>query len=271
VALLLGSDAKRRRDQCTSICGRGNGTAPSRRQAIVISQVDRPAGTVSATFEISAQRCRFGFGSATPRTKTGSSSARQIEPGAQASIDPNLRFPFSDEYVAGVERQLPWTLSARVPFIARDFKDSAVFTDPAKIWYPVQQTDPGPDGSLETLVQTIVSKRYAQRIETQASYTWSRTIGSFNNAFGANAANNDLGAGGVFSNPNGRINTDGRTPQDFTHDAKVLETYDFPKWGGFNVSRYCRYQSGRPWARSVFFGPETEGVRVYVEPVVRGN
>lgn len=219
--------------------------------------------------------------------------------GAQATIDPNLRFPFSDEYVVGVERQLPWNLSGRVQVIARDFKDSVAFTDPAKIWYPVQRTDPGLDGRLGTAddggpvtvyysqdpslsspfltnpaeayrryhgVQTIVSKRHAQRIEVQASYTWSRTIGSFNNAFAANAANNDLGLPGVFSNPNGRINTDGRTPQDFTHDAKVLGTYHFPKWGGFNVSGFYRYQSGRPWARSVFFGPQTEGMRVYVEP-----
>jgi hypothetical protein len=45
-----------------------NGTGPSRRQAIVIRQVDRPVGTISATFEIRAQRCRFRFGRATPRT-----------------------------------------------------------------------------------------------------------------------------------------------------------------------------------------------------------
>ena len=61
------------------------------------------------------------------------------------------------------------------------------------------------------------------------------------------------------------------TPQDFTHDAKVLGTYHFPKWGGFNVSGFYRYQSGRPWARSVFFGPQTEGIRVYVEPAALVN
>ncbi len=71
---------------------------------------------------------------------------------------------------------------------------------------------------------------------------------------------------GVFVNPNRLINTDGRTPQDFTHDVKLLGTYRVARWG-VNVSGIYRYQSGRPWARSAAgFGPQTEFNGIFVEP-----
>jgi hypothetical protein len=219
--------------------------------------------------------------------------------GAQAAIDPNLRFPYDDEFLAGVEREFPWGISARAQYINRSFSDSVAFTDPGLAWIPTQKIDPGVDGKRGTAddggpvtvyyvqdpntsaplltnppayrhyhgVQLMVTKRYSNNMEYQVSYTWSRTIGNYNNAYAANAANNDLGFGGTFSNPNLRINTDGRTPQDFTHDFKLLGTYHLSHWGGLNTSGVYRFQSGRTWARSVTsFGAATQAGRVYVEP-----
>jgi hypothetical protein len=222
--------------------------------------------------------------------------------GAQASIDPHTRFPFVEEYLAGVEHQLPWAMSATVQFISRDFENAIGFTDPARVWVPAQGTDPGPDGKRGTPddggrmtvyfdqnpaltsplltnpasayrryrgAQAIVTKRYSQNVQFQASYTWSRTVGNYNNKAYTNAAGGDLGLGGAFSNPNGLINTDGRTPQDFTHDVKLLGTYRIPRWGGINVSGFYKYQSGRPWARSAAgrgFGAATEINQIFVEP-----
>ena len=116
-------------------------------------------------------------------------------------------------------------------------------------------------------LQLIGSKRYAKTTGFQASYTWSRTVGSYNNGALSNAANNDLGINGVFVNPNKALNAEGRTLQDFTHEVKILGTYRLSPWGGLNVSGVYRYHSGRPWARSASgFGPQTLGAKIYMEP-----
>jgi hypothetical protein len=215
---------------------------------------------------------------------------------ATASVDPSIKYPLLEEYLGGVERQLPWGISAKAQFISRDFKDAIGFIDPAKVWIPVQRVDPGPDGIRGTqddgglitvyfdqdplksapvltnpaayrryhAVQLIGSKRYSHDVEFLAAYTWSRTVGNYNNAAGANAAGNDLAL--AFSNPNLLINSDGRTPQDFTHDFKVIGTYRVPRWGGVNVSGIYKFQSGRPWARRAGFGQQTEVGFINVEP-----
>ncbi|MDO8678390.1 MAG: TonB-dependent receptor [Acidobacteriota bacterium] len=219
---------------------------------------------------------------------------------ATAAMDPDIRYPFVEEYLVGAERQLPWGIAAKAQYISRDFKDSIGFTDPSRIWQPVERIDPGPDGRRGTTddggpvtvffdqdpsrsaplltnpkgayrryrgVQLIGSKRYAKATEFQASYTWSRTVGSYNNGTLSNAANNDLGINGVFVNQNKALNAEGRTLQDFTHQVKILGTYRLSPWGGLNVSGVYRYHSGRPWARTAGgFGSQTLGVGIYMEP-----
>jgi len=222
--------------------------------------------------------------------------------GAQASIDPNVRFPFVEEYLVALEHQLPWDMSGKAQYISRDFKNAIGFTDPARIWIPTRGLDPGPDGVRGTAddggqmtvyfdqnpaltsplltnpaaayrhyhgVQFIATKRYSHNVQFQASYTWSRTVGNYNNAAYTNAAGGNLALGGVFSNPNGLINAEGPTPQDFTNDVKLLGTYRMPRWGGVNVSGVYKYQSGRYWARSAAgrgFGAATEIGQIFVEP-----
>jgi hypothetical protein len=216
-----------------------------------------------------------------------------------ASIDPDLRFSFVEEYLAGIERQLPWGISAQAQFIARDFKDIVGFVDTDAIWQPATRIDPGPDGRAGTaddggpftvflnvdparsrLLQTnppgayrryrgaqvVANRRFSRSLGLQASYTWSRTVGNFTNGFSSNAGSADTGTGGVFVNPNKAINYDGRTTNDYTHNLKALWTSRLPAWGGVNVSGVYRYLSGRPWARNVGgLGPQV-GAVVYVEP-----
>jgi outer membrane receptor protein involved in Fe transport len=67
-------------------------------------------------------------------------------------------------------------------------------------------------------------------------------------------------------NPNRAINTTGRTPQDFTHEFKILGTW-LPGWAGLQVGGVYRYQSGRPWARNATgFGPLTGVNAIFMEP-----
>lgn len=218
---------------------------------------------------------------------------------SQASIDPRLRYPFTDEFLAGAEHQWGWGISTQAQYVRRDFKQSIGFADPGRVWLPVPGVDPGPDGQRGTIddggqvtvyydvdptlaapvltnpaayrryrgLQLVARKRQASGLEFQASYTWSRTTGNYNNAAAANAANNDLGINGVFVNPNRLINSDGRTPQDFTHEVKVLGTWRLARWSGANVSGVYRYQSGRTWARSATgFGAATEVNAIFMEP-----
>jgi hypothetical protein len=223
----------------------------------------------------------------------------QYPTAAKASIDPHVRFPYAQEFTAGVDRELPGGFSARAQYISRDFRDAIGFIDPARTWLPVQNIDPGPDGKRGTAddggpvtvyfdqssgasaplltnpdayrryhgVQFIGSKRQSRNLQVQASYTWSRLVGNYNNAAYSNAANNDLGVNGAFTNPNRAINTDGRTPQDFTHDFKILGSYRLVRLGGVDVSGVYRFESGRPWARAAGgFGAATGVNSILVEP-----
>ena len=223
---------------------------------------------------------------------------------AAPTIGGDITFPFVEEYLAAVERQLPASITVKAQYIHRDFKEILAFIDTGSVWKPFELPDPGPDGVLETpddggtftayenidparadlvltnpndafrkyrAVQLIGNKRYSRNVDFQASYTWSRTVGSFDNQFATNAVNNDTGTNGMFVNPNRAINATGRTRQDFTHEVKVLGTYRMPKWGAVNVSGVYRYQSGRPWSRRVrvpglltqfnFIDVETHGTR----------
>ncbi len=65
-------------------------------------------------------------------------------------------------------------------------------------------------------VQFIANRHSSKRLDFNASYTWSRTAGNYNNAFGSNAADGDLGAMGNFVNPN-REDQYGRTDAPGLH------------------------------------------------------
>jgi len=219
---------------------------------------------------------------------------------ARSSIDQNAGHSFVDEYVVGGERELPAQVSVRAQYVRRDFREALGFIDIGSTWTPVAATDPGRDGRLGTAddggpmtvyynynpeqanlvltnpdgafrnyngVQAIANARDLHGVNVQASYTWSRTRGSFNNDFSSNAANAELGTNGNFVNPNRALSSGGRTNRDVVHDVKVLATYTLPYWGGLRLSTVYRYANGRPWARTVNFGPLTQLTVVRVEPI----
>jgi hypothetical protein len=215
-------------------------------------------------------------------------------------IDPSTQHSFADEYLLGVEREFPVNLVIRAQYIRRNFKESIGFIDVGTTWTPIGVTDPGPDnvpgtsddGGAVTVyndytpvdadlvltnpagayrhydaLQVMATRRHARGLDLQASYTWARTRGNFNNEFSSNAANNDLSVNGDFVNPNRALFSEGRTTRDTPHDVRVLGTYSLPYWGGVRLSVIYRYTSGRPWARGVNFGPLTQINLVRVEPI----
>jgi hypothetical protein len=218
-------------------------------------------------------------------------------PAAHHSIDARAKHPFAEEYLAGVERELGHRFTVRGQYLRRHFKQSLGFTDSGSTWTPVTAIDPGEDGLVGTAddggpltvyhnlgltpavleltnpagayrnhdaVQIIAHRRGAD-MELEASYTWARTRGSFNNEFTSNAANNDMSLNGNFVNPNRGL-FPGRTTQDVTHAAKVLGTYALPLWGGLRISAVYRFNGGRPWARFASMGFATRLGAMRVEP-----
>ena len=218
-------------------------------------------------------------------------------PAAQYSIDAGAKHPFAEEYLLGVERELGSRFTIRGQYIRRHFKESLGFVDSGSTWTPATITDPGEDGRVGTsddrgpltvyqnfgltpailgltnpagayrhydAVQIIANRRMRD-MELQASYTWARTQGSFNNEVFSNAANNDMSDNGNFVNPNRGL-FPGRTTQDVTHAAKVFGTYALPLWGGLRISAVYRYNGGRPWARFASMGFATRLGAMRVEP-----
>ena len=214
--------------------------------------------------------------------------------------DPEAKHSYADEYFVGVEREVRTHLSVRAQYVHRDFKESLGFIDTGSTWTSVGVIDPGADGTPGTTddggpmtvyynnnatapslvltnpegafrhynaLQAIATARDLNGMYLQASYTWARTRGSFNNEFSSNAANNDLSVNGDFVNPNRALYSIGRTTRDFTHDVKVLATYTLPHWGGVRLSAVYRYTSGRPWARVTSVSPLTQLGAVRVEPI----
>jgi hypothetical protein len=215
------------------------------------------------------------------------------------SIDPNTRYPYADEWVAGIERSLPRHVSLTAQYVGRRY-DSIVGFVGLMNWTPVQQRDPGPDGRLGTSddgglvtiyynpaadgwraqftnppgaykhyqgVQVIATRRTGGMWQGQLSYTWSRTRASFDNNFASNAGTNDLSGNGVYVNPNRAIYDNGRTSFDFTHEVKGIGTVALPWPNGVRLSAVYRLQSGVPWARRVAFsGPLQFFPGPYVEP-----
>lgn len=219
------------------------------------------------------------------------------------AIDPQIRPSYVQEYIAAVERALPGAVSLKAQYIYRSFEDTVSFIDTATVWAPVQVTDPGPDNRRGTAddaglitvynttnpgaafrvltnpdqayrryhaVQLVGSRRYGGWGALQASYTWSRTRGNVNNVALTNAANNDTGSNGVFANPNRALHNDGRTSFDMPHALKAFGTVRLPWWGGWMVSGSYRYESGRPWGRTLNVTGLRQGFeQVRVEPLVR--
>jgi len=226
--------------------------------------------------------------------------SRQSVTLSSTEFDPHADHMYAEEYVVGMEREVRPRLSLRAQYIRRNTRNTLGYIDTGSTWTPVGVVDPGPDGRSGTAddgqpmtvyynydpsaghyvltnpdgawrrydaVQIIADRRYASGWSMQASYTWARTVGNFDNDAASNAGSSDLASNGNFANPNRAILARGRTVYDRRHDFKVYGTYAVPLWD-IRVSGVYRFMSGAPYARIVSsFGPEAQTFMIYVEPV----
>ena len=226
----------------------------------------------------------------------------RVDVANNVGVDSDVKPSYVDQYIAGIEHELMPDLSVQVQYIRRNYKDFMGFVDTGATYDPVQRRDPGPDNTLDTAddgelltvynksgdtflnmtnpegayrryngFQVNVRKRFSHNWQTNTSYTWSRTRGNVNNAFGANApgasSSADLGQTGVFANPNRAINSVGDVVFDYTHHFKAEGTYRLPLWGGFNISGVYRYITGAAWGRRATIRDLDQGSEsVRIEP-----
>jgi hypothetical protein len=225
-------------------------------------------------------------------------------PSTNLGIDPNIKQSYTDQFLAGLERQLFTDFSLTAQVIGRRFRDIMGFIDTGSIYTPVQKADPGvdgrsgtaDDGALMTVYnltnpgkefklftnpgnafrnykafQLIGAKRYSNNWQASLSYTWSRTEGTVNNIGGANAGGTtnfqSPGQTGTFTDPNHLINADGPSTFDYTNQVKLDGTYRVPAFGGFNVSAVYRYTTGLAYGRTATIrGLDQGNETVRIEP-----
>jgi len=223
-------------------------------------------------------------------TRIGGSSVRM-------TIDPDIRQQYAEEYLAGLDRDLGGGVRLRAQYVRRNFKRAVGFIDTGTVWVPATVTDPGPDGRAGTAddqgplvlyydsgvapaslvltnpadarrhyeaLQFIATTRADARWSAEASYTWSRSRGTFDNESLSNAAGSDLGQFGNFTIPSRALYTGRVSTGDRPHDAKFVGTYS--PCCGLRVSGVYRYLSGRPWSREITVSPLTRQTSIAVEP-----
>jgi hypothetical protein len=227
----------------------------------------------------------FSFGACASGLGPECIENNRFTPEGNLAIDDEITHSYVDQFVVGFERELVSALSVQVQYIRRNYRNFMAFVDDGSRYDAVERIDPGPDGLLDTAddagpitvfnllnpgeasrrltnppdaerdynaFQIVGRRRYADDWQLNASYTWSRSEGVVNNESFTNSASGGaegLGQTGIFANPNLRINQDGRSQFDFTHQVKLEGTYRLPAWGGFNLSAFYRYTTGSAWGR----------------------
>lgn len=216
----------------------------------------------------------------------GERGALQSRAGALVtSIDPNLRRPYTDEFIMSVEREISTGFKVSADATIRRERD--VFGNkevavPLDAFQPVQRTENGPDGVAGTsddrtitvynqsaatigtnrfLVtnspnlnqdhkgfQVSATKRFSNKWQLLASYAYGKTTVKAD----------------AFANPNQLINSEGPVFFDRPHTFKLSGTYVLP--GAVDLGFNFRTQSGVALTRTATFALNQGNVTVNVDP-----
>ena len=203
------------------------------------------------------------------------------------SVDPDIKNPSMNQAVLGIEQVLGKDLSASVSLIYKkwlDFVDSVNLTatfEPmsyvnpltgetmtvynrtnvgAQPQYLITNPEVGKDigaaypgivmvnpSRKYAGIQFTINKRFADRWQMSASYTYSKEEGSYSNAH-TSTGSYGTGATGNYYDPNLQINLYGRSSISPPHVFKFMASYILP-WD-INLSAVYIYNSGRTWTKT---------------------
>jgi len=195
------------------------------------------------------------------------------------TMDENIKHPYMEQFVIGLERELFKNASLSATFIYRKWNNIIGHVNYAAQWEPVEvyvpeldqyftvyeQINPNdndiviknikkgdPGITLEPYrkywgIELLFKKRFSDNWQLLASYIYSQATGTIDNGW-----MEDIGYSGEWwwpwaYGPNFWINGDGNSTRDPTHMLKLQGTYVFPY--GIQLSAYFRAITGRAWTQ----------------------
>jgi hypothetical protein len=205
-------------------------------------------------------------------------------------VDPNLKFPYLHNYIVGIERELGRDMSFGVSLIYRDSKDFISNVNLTGEWEPYAWTtstgdtlniwkrlNPGDNERYVTNpyagqgsdlnaafpgivpytptrkyqgVEFTFRKRFSNRWQFHAAYTYSKAWGSDDNSWGEyeEGRTSTLGSSILYLNPNWSHNAEGRLSRDHPHILKLMGSYVLPFEVTFGA--YFSFHSGSTYNRN---------------------
>lgn len=206
------------------------------------------------------------------------------------TIDPNLKYPYLDNFVLGIERELGRDMIVGVSYINRTNKNFIDNVNLSGIWEPYswyneelgetfniyRRINPGENEKYVTNPQAgedygqafddivpftptrkywglefTFRKRFSDRWQFMAAYTYSKATGSNDNSWGEyeEGRTSSLGASILYLNPNWSYNADGTLTRDHPHILKLAGSVILP----FDITLGLFYQffSGQTYNRNI--------------------
>jgi hypothetical protein len=199
-----------------------------------------------------------------------------------SSFDPNLKQPYTDEFIVSLEREVIPNLRLSVTGTVHRERNLYGPVDvgvPASAFAPVNFVDPGADGVVGTAddqtltaynqdastlgqnrfvftnspaldqdykgLEVTVNKRFSNRWLLLAGYTYGKATqnNTYVGQFGGSTG------GFAINNPNYQVNASGATFYDRPHTFKLTGSYLFKY--DIQVSGNVRVQSGTAWSNSL--------------------
>lgn len=213
-------------------------------------------------------------------------------------MDPNIKHPYMNQFTVSLERELFKDSSFSVTYIWREWKNIIGPIDRAGDY--TTRTVDVPDYGTFTLyertidtvnthdylitnlytawkdghpwillkpyrryqgVEFLFNKRFSNRWQMLASYTYGKAVGTTDNGFA-----DDIGYGGAVDDPNFWINADGHSTYDPTHMIKIQGTYIIPKIE-LSVNVYYHGVTGNAWTARYRTSRFNQGrVTFFIEP-----
>jgi len=202
---------------------------------------------------------------------------------AVATMDPDLKNPYIDEFIAGIEREIMRDTKLSLRYIRKWDRSLVENVDtnaldvealksgeflwtnyqtfgtvdsydgqPVTFWGVIDKTIPTmiyvtspPQAKRDyDAVEVVLNKRFSNGWQMNASYVRAYSRGIFGSSSG------DSGGGtSLFNDPNAHINVDGLDPIIAPHQFKLQGSCRVP-WG-INVSGYFYYFAGTPYTRRI--------------------
>jgi hypothetical protein len=222
----------------------------------------------------------------------------RIVPEDRYKMAEDIKHPYMNQYVVGIERELFKDASLGVSFIYRQWKDIIgrydlkadyelvdIFVPELNQSFKIYERTLGTVDTYEYILDNIekgqpwisldpyrkywaiqfqFNKRFSNRWQLLASYVYSRAKGTIDNDFA-----NDIGYSDrdelSTADPNFWINAEGNLTFDPTHQIKIQGTYVLP----FDISlnAYFRAVSGNRWTTRYWTSRLNQGrVTFYAEP-----